>query len=37
MLTFRGDASLVGTLVDVKIEGATAFGLSGAATTNLAC
>lgn len=37
MLTFRGDASLVGTLVDVKVEGATAFGLSGAMTTHTAC
>jgi tRNA-2-methylthio-N6-dimethylallyladenosine synthase len=30
MLNFPGDPSLVGRTVDVKIEGATAFGLSGA-------
>jgi tRNA-2-methylthio-N6-dimethylallyladenosine synthase len=29
MLSFPGDAALVGTNVDVKIEGATAFSLSG--------
>ena len=29
MLTFPGDATLVGRMVDVQVESATAFGLSG--------